>query len=58
MMPSPHPDLSHTARGMRRVALAALAILSGCSAAPVQPQVPSVPLSAAYPLGGPAPDLP
>ena len=43
---------------MRRVALAALAILSGCSAAPVQPQVPSVPLSAAYPLGGPAPDLP
>ena len=29
-----YPDLSHTARGMRRVALAALAMLSGCSAAP------------------------
>jgi len=43
---------------MRRVALAALAILLGCSAAPVQPPAPSVPLSAAYPQGGPAPDVP
>jgi hypothetical protein len=43
---------------MRRVALAVQAILSGFSAGPVQPPAPSVPLSAAYPQDGPAPDAP
>jgi NodT family efflux transporter outer membrane factor (OMF) lipoprotein len=49
-------NLDPGGRVIRLVAAAvALAILSACSTAPVQPPAPSVPLSAAFAQGGPAP---
>jgi NodT family efflux transporter outer membrane factor (OMF) lipoprotein len=55
MMPRLHGNPGSTARAIRRVALAAVAILSACTVPRVQPPVPSVPLSAAFAQGGPAP---
>src|SRR5882724_120673 len=55
MTPTPHHSLDAAARMIRPLALAALAILSACAVPPVQPPVPSVPLSAAFAQGGPAP---
>lgn len=55
MTPSPHRSPNLDARLLRPVALAALAILSGCAVPPVQPPVPSVPLTAVFAQGGLAP---
>jgi NodT family efflux transporter outer membrane factor (OMF) lipoprotein len=53
MTPTPPPLFDPGARVIRPVALAALALLSACLAAPVQPVAPSVPLSTAFAQGGP-----
>jgi len=50
-----HRSLSTGARAIRPVALAAMAFLSACSVPPVQPPVPSVPLTATFAQGGPMP---
>jgi NodT family efflux transporter outer membrane factor (OMF) lipoprotein len=55
MAPSLHRSPNPDARLLRPMALAALAILSACAVPPVQPPVPSVPLTAAFAQGGPAP---
>ncbi|HKW83615.1 MAG TPA: efflux transporter outer membrane subunit [Burkholderiaceae bacterium] len=54
MTTSSNRGLDPSAWFIRPVALAALAILSACSVAPVQPPGPSVPLSAAFAQGGAA----
>ncbi|MBT2303879.1 efflux transporter outer membrane subunit [Variovorax paradoxus] len=56
MTPPMHHSLDSGAWAIRPLALAALAILSACSVAPVQAPVPSVPLSATFAQGRPAAD--
>lgn len=51
-----HPPHRSPTPGARAIRPAALAILSACSVPPVQPAVPSVPLTAAFAHGGPAAD--
>lgn len=59
MTPPSHRSLDPGAWAIRPVALAALVLssilLSACSVAPVQPPVPSVPLTAAFAHGAPEP---
>ncbi|SHM84119.1 efflux transporter, outer membrane factor (OMF) lipoprotein, NodT family [Rhizobacter sp. OV335] len=55
MTPPLHRSLDPGTRAIRPVALAALVFLSACSVAPVQPPSPSVPLTAAFAHGTPAP---
>src|SRR5438874_1049817 len=51
MTSSPYRSRGPGARMSRPLALAALAFLSACSAPPVQPPVPSVPLAVAFTQG-------
>jgi len=55
MTPSSRLSLDPGVWAIRPVALAALVFLSACSVAPVQPPSPSVPLTAAFAHGAPAP---
>src|SRR5438552_2548392 len=48
MTSSPYRSRGTSARAIRPLALAALAFISACSAPPVQPPAPSVPLAAAF----------